>query len=146
MARRYLATLALVVLTSLFVMTIKAADVQARTWPESCPRLMGTFNQPLAVHATWMASDWSALMWELHAVAGETLYPKWMWLDQFNIFEEGSGFDLADPIIVRTFQAAAELYIRVWLGLVFDPNYWSHIAEETSLVEVYLRRDRKSVV
>lgn len=91
MARRYLATLALVVLTSLFVMTIKAPDMQARTWPESCPRLMGTFNQPLAVHATWMVSDWSALMWELHAVAGETLYPKWTWLDQFNIFEEGSG-------------------------------------------------------
>lgn len=27
---------------------------------------------------------------------------------------------------------------------MFDPNYWSHIAEEASLVEVYLRRHRVS--
>jgi len=43
--------------TSLFVMTMKAPEAQARTWPESCPRLTGTFIQPLAVHATWTASD-----------------------------------------------------------------------------------------
>ncbi len=57
MTRRYLTTLALAVVTSLFVMTMKAPEAQARTWPESCPCLTGTFIQPLAVHATWTASD-----------------------------------------------------------------------------------------
>lgn len=144
MTRRYLTTLALAVVTSLFVMTMKAPEAQARTWPESCPRLTGTFIQPLAAHATWTASDWSALMSELHAVGVETLYLQWTQLDQFNIFEEGSRVDLSDPIIVRILEAAEEYNIRLWLGLVFDPNYWSRIAEEASLVEVYLRRHRVS--
>lgn len=144
MTRRQLATLAFAILTSVIVMTQSATQAQARTWPESCPRLTGTFIQPLAAHALWTDEDWSALMAELHAVGVETLYLQWTQLDQFNIFEEGSRQDLSDPIIVRIMRAAEAFNIRIWMGLVFDPNYWSRIAEEASLVEVYLRRHRVS--
>lgn len=116
----------------------------ARTWPESCPRLTGTFIQPLLVHAEWTLNDWYALMAELDAVGVETLYLQWTQLDRFNIFEEGSRQDLARPVIERVVQAAERYDIKLWLGLVYDPQYWSRIREETPLVEVYLRRHRVS--
>ncbi len=50
--------------------------------------------------------------------------------------------DLSDPIIVRILNAAKAFNIRLWL--VYDPNYWSCIREEASLVEVYLQRHRVS--
>jgi len=120
------------------------APAMARTWPDSCPRLTGTFIQPLALQATWTQNDWDALMAELDAVGVEALYLQWTQLDRFNIFEENSRQDLAEPIIERIVAAAEAHGIKLWLGLVYDPEYWARIREETPLVEVYLRRHRVS--
>ena len=120
------------------------SPAMARTWPESCPRLTGTFIQPLMEQGSWTQNDWNALMAELDAVGVETLYLQWTQLDRFNVFEEGSRQDLAAPIIERVLAAAEAYGIKLWLGLVYDPGYWDRIRQEAPLVEVYLRRHRVS--
>jgi len=129
---------------AIVILALPEAPAMARNWPDSCPRLTGTFIQPLAQHATWTQNDWDALMAELDAVGVESLYLQWTQLDRFNIFEEGARQDLSAPIIARVLAAAERHDIELWLGLVFDPEYWSRIQQETPLVEVYLRRHRVS--
>ena len=135
-----LSSILAVAMTVLMIQT--GSSAMARTWPESCPRLTGTFIQPLLEQGSWTQNDWNALMAELDAVGVETLYLQWTQLDRFNIFEEGSRQDLAAPIINRVLAAAEAYGIKLWLGLVYDPGYWGRIRQEAPLVEVYLRRHR----
>lgn len=133
--------LAAVALTAL-LLAQTGGSAMARTWPESCPRITGSFIQPLSLQGQWTQNDWNALMAEMAAVGVETLYLQWTQLDRFNIFEEGSRQDLAAPIIERVLAAAQANGIKLWLGLVYDPEYWHRILQEAPLVEVYLRRHR----
>ena len=102
---RLTALILALLVASVFVIS-RPSSSEARSWPESCPQLTGTFMQPLAVHATWTQSDWRALMAEMQAVGVRTLYLQWTQLDEFNIFVEGTRMDLEDPMIVRILDAA----------------------------------------
>jgi len=131
-----------ITMTALLLQT--GSPAMARSWPESCPKLTGTFIQPLLEQGAWTQNDWNALMAEMSAVGVDTLYLQWTQLDRFNIFEENSRQDLAAPIINRILASAEAYGIKLWLGLVYDPGYWGRIRQEAPLVEVYLRRHRVS--
>lgn len=114
--------------------------VSARTPAESCPRLTGLFLQPLEAHRAWSRADWTAFFEELAAMRMETLVLQWSGLDRFTVFDADPADSLPEPMIDRLLDAAEAAGIRVWIGLVYDPDYWTRIQREAEQLEVYLRR------
>ena len=110
-------------------------------YSSSPPPLKGTFLQIYRHHDSWSLEKWSTLFQYLKLLQIQEVVIQWTVYDD-TTFLPGQNGSETSKTLDRIMGLAASTGIKVWLGLVYDPQFWNKIQREAALVEVYLRRLR----
>lgn len=106
------------------------------------PPLKGTFLQIYRQHDSWTLEKWTQLFKYFKELQIKEVVVQWTVYDDATFLSAGK--DAAGPGLTldNIMSSAAAAGIKVWLGLVYDSQFWSKIQREAPLLEVYLRRLR----
>jgi len=106
------------------------------------PPLKGTFIQLYRHHQDWPAEKWSKIFNYLKLMQIEEVIVQWTVYDDVAFYSSQENRDIPLQALDQISTLASANGIKVWLGLVYDSQFWSKIQRDPFLVEVYLRRLR----
>jgi hypothetical protein len=109
------------------------------SWLPTPPPLRSTFLQLHTANLAWPREKWQELFRHLQSLQVNEVIVQWTVYEDRPFY--GSDQEHA-PVLDLIMDLAAAGGMRVWLGLVYDPQFWSQIQREPALVDVYLRRLR----
>ncbi len=111
--------------------------VAVHSFGKSSPPLQGTFLQLTSQNQTWPVEKWQQLFADLRTLQIRELVVQWTVFDDQIFYRTDNGQPVA---LDHVMHLAAAANIKVWLGLVYESQFWEQISREPALVEVYLRR------
>jgi Domain of unknown function (DUF4434) len=101
-------------------------------------QLTGTFIQLLSPHTAWSTTQWNHLFQELKRLKIKRLIIQWTAHQQTYFFPSPHHLN-NHPTLEYLLQAADEIHIDVWVGLVEEPDFWKKISDETPVRSRYLQ-------
>jgi len=109
------------------------------SWLPSPPPLRSTFLQLHTANLAWPREKWQKLFSDLQTLQVTEVFVQWTVYDEMSLY--GTAENPA-PTLDLIMDLAAAGGMRVWLGLVYDSQFWTQIQRDPALVDVYLRRLR----
>jgi hypothetical protein len=107
--------------------------------PQAAPRLTGSVIQFNPAHAVWVRSDWAKLFKSLRALGMTQIVVQWT-VDGKSAYYPSRHFRPGPmPPLGAILDLADEAGMRVLVGLVHEPGYWTQIVEEPARVERHLQ-------
>lgn len=111
------------------------------------PRLHGTFLQLLNTHRSWRPEDWSRLFGYFRELQLSQLVIQWTVYDGTVFYATGNSSAAASTSSLDTvLQLADQSGLQVFVGLVYDSQFWEQIRRPSPLVQDYLQRHRLQAV
>lgn len=103
-------------------------------------RFTGTFVQLLADHAAWDASRWETLFAAMRAIGVDEVVVQWSVNGVTPVYASRHFKTPPQASLPAVLAAARSQGMRLIVGLVHDPAFWSKIERDPKLVRVYFRR------
>jgi hypothetical protein len=90
--------------------------------------------------ATRSTQEWSALFAHLRHLGFSEVILQWTAYGSLILYRDAQPGYESQPYLGAVVHAAQQHRIKLWLGLDYDPDFWSHIESEATLTEAYLHR------
>jgi len=119
---------------SLVAQSTPAVSADCRSAPATV-----TFLQVWTDHAPWSEKDWSAHFGELAALGFEEVILQWSSHADTTVLGDPSDGSNTVPLAVLA-KSARKAGVRLWLGLTYDPKFWSSLNRGSEVVASYLNR------
>src|SRR5690606_19567216 len=103
------------------------------------PKITGTFFQPLNIHKDWQSENWQALFECYHELNIDTLVLQWTKHDTSYLYKTEPDSP-PNAMLEEILSLAGMHQIDVYIGLMYDPNYWQYIQDNPEIIEVYLKK------
>jgi hypothetical protein len=99
-----------------------------------------TFLQPWSYDAERTPEQWSDLFAELRRLGFREVILQWTSYGSLLIYHDTrSGYEIR-PYLDRVIRAARQQHLKLWIGLHYDPDFWTHIDPQKPGTEAYLNR------
>lgn len=103
-------------------------------------RFSGTFIQLLPeIHNKWTLSQWSRLFFSFKALGVRQLVIQWSAYNNQDSFPFGQQAPAVRSELDTLFILADQFDMSIYVGLNFDPMYWSRIEQDSQSVRKYLQ-------
>jgi hypothetical protein len=134
-------TVWILVVGAFVVLTCLGRSVPAMA-AEACHtrNVLRTFLQPWRADATRSAQEWSALFAHLRRLGFSEVVLQWTSYGSFMLYNDSRPGYTAQPYLDTVVHTARQHQIKLWLGLHYDPDFWSNIERAESLTAAYLNR------
>jgi len=97
-----------------------------------------TFLQVWRADAQRSAANWSRLFADLRRLGFADVIVQWSAYGALHYHASKSAAEVV-PVLNKIIAAARKERVTLWMGLNYDPEFWSHVAGEPSQVDVYLK-------
>jgi hypothetical protein len=99
-----------------------------------------TFLQPWRDDADRSPEDWGELFAELHRLGFREVILQWTSYGTLLIYQASrSGYEIR-PYLDTVIRAARQQQINLWIGLHYDPDFWTHIDPQKKQTAAHLNR------
>jgi hypothetical protein len=102
-------------------------------------RLHGTFIQLSTAHGSWSTDSWRQLFGYLDRLRVSDVVVQWTVYDDAAFYPSTRHAPVPQPPLETILSLADERGMTVMVGLAHDSAFWSKVARDPSLVEVYLK-------
>jgi len=104
--------------------------------------LGGTYLQLTSDHGRWEPAKWIELFSSFGELGLSELIIQWTVYEDTAFYSPSKIQPVVNPPLEMILDLAAQSHMQVLVGLAHDPDYWTKVQRDTSLVEVYLKRLR----
>lgn len=140
MRRICLRILTILLLSALYAWGCKKTSVATADPPVIPKPLSATFIQLLDDHRTWSDTRWGMFFDYLVEVGIDELIIQW------SVYEMRPFYGKPENDVLSTvLKIARQRGMRVWLGFVHDPAYWTQIQQEAGPLRRYLDASRNEM-
>jgi len=98
-----------------------------------------TFLQVWSAHEDWSEEKWSEYLKKLKAIGFDEIILQWTSYGGQKVLSDGTLGATGVPLDVLA-RGAKGAGVRIWLGLSYDPEFWSALARSPERVKPYLNR------
>jgi hypothetical protein len=99
-----------------------------------------TFLQPWRDDADRSPEEWSAFFAELRHLGFRDVILQWTSYGSLRIYHDTRSGDASRPYLDKVIRAARQQHIKLWVGLHYDPDFWTYIDPQQQRTEAYLNR------
>jgi hypothetical protein len=108
--------------------------------PNGAPRLRGTFLQLNNENGSWPIEKWEGLFGNFRALGLNQLVLQWTVSDQVAFYPSGSGPVGTAPPLQTIIELADKAGIDVYVGLIFEPDFWKLNGLSTADADTYFQQ------
>ena len=125
-----------------FVMLTCLGTSQPATAAEACQtrNVSRTFMQLWRADATRPPQEWSARFAHLRRLGFSEVILQWTSYGSFVIYSDSRPGYASQSSLDTLVHTAQQHQIKLWLGLHYDPDFWSNIQGTAHLTDAYLHR------